>query len=239
MTDSTVTIKHAPEYDLRELLEAGVHFGHQTRKWHPAMKSYLYMEKDGVHIFDLAQTAEQLRLAYDFAYDLGAQGKTFIFVATKRQAREAVKNAAIDAGALHITARWLGGLLTNWEQVSKSLKRMIDIETGLANDSFKGYTKFERNQLEKEQERLERFFGGIRTLKQRPDALFVIDPGKEKNVVKEARTVGVPIVALVDSNTDPRPVEIAIPGNDDALSSIDYIVKAVAAGYKAGKAAKK
>lgn len=227
-----------PTFDLRELLEAGVHFGHQTKKWHPSMREYIYMEKDGVHIFDLAKTATQLEAAYEFAFDLGKKGKTLIFVGTKRQARDIIRTSAEDAGAMYITSRWLGGLLTNWEQVSKSLKRMIDIEQGLANDAFKGYTKFERNQLEKEQTRLERFFGGIKNLKQRPDALFVIDPGREKNVVKEANTLGVPIIALVDSNTDPRPVEIAIPGNDDALSSIEYIVKAVAAGYKAGKAAK-
>lgn len=227
-----------PTFDLRELLEAGVHFGHQTKKWHPSMREYIYMEKDGVHIFDLAKTAAQLEAAYDFAFNLGKNGKTLVFVGTKRQGREIVKNAATEAGAMYITSRWLGGLLTNWEQVYKSLKRMIDIEQGLATDAFKGYTKFERNQLEKEQNRLERFFGGIKSLKQRPDALFVIDPGKEHNVVKEANTVGVPVIALVDSNTDPRQVEIAIPGNDDALSSIEYIVKAVAAGYKAGKAAK-
>lgn len=238
MNDFSNLPNQAPDFDLRELLEAGVHFGHQTRRWHPSMKEYIYMEKDGVHIFDLAKTASQLRLAYNFAFDLGQKGKTLIFVGTKRQAREIIRNSADEAGALYITSRWLGGLLTNWEQVYKSLKRMIDIREGLASDTFKGYTKFERNQLEKEQTRLERFFGGITNLKQKPDALFVVDPGKEKNAVKEANNMGVPVMALVDSNTDPRPADIAVPGNDDALSSIEYIVKAVAAGYKAGKAAK-
>lgn len=238
MIDISKLPNNAPDFDLRELLEAGAHFGHQTRRWHPSMKEFIYMEKDGVHIFDLAKTAEQLKHAYNFAFDMGKNGKTLVFVGTKRQAREIIKNAATDAGAMFITSRWLGGLLTNWEQVYKSLKRMIDIDQGLATDKFKGYTKFERNQLDKEKTRLERFFGGVTVLKQRPDALFVIDPGKEKNAVKEANTVGVPIIALVDSNTDPRPVDIAIPGNDDALSSIEYIVKAVAAGYKAGKEAK-
>lgn len=229
---------HAPEYDLAQLLEAGAHFGHQSRKWHPAMKEYIYMEKDGIHIFDLAKTATQLQQAYNFAYDLGAKGKVLVFVATKRQARDIAKAAAEDAGAMYITARWLGGLLTNWEQVYKSLKRMIDIEEGLATDKFKGYTKFERNQMEKEQGRLERFFAGIRKLRQRPDALFVIDPSREKNAVKEAVTMNVPIIALVDSNTDPRPVTVAIPANDDAVTSIEFIVKAVAEGYKAGRNSK-
>lgn len=229
----------APEYDLAALLEAGAHFGHQTRRWHPAMKSYIYMAKDDVHIFDLAQTAKQLQNAYNYAYDLGKNGKTLLIVGTKRQARDTVKAAADKAGLMYITSRWLGGLLTNWEQVYKSLKRMIDIETGLANDAYKGYTKFERVQLEKEQNRLMRFFSGIKDLKTRPDALFIIDPGKEKNVVNEALTVNVPMIGLVDSNTDPRALDIVIPANDDALSSIEFIVNAVAEGYSAGKAAKK
>lgn len=238
MIDTTNLPKHAPEYDLTELLEAGAHFGHQTQKWHPAMKEYIYMEKDGVHILDLAKTAEQLQKAYDFAFDLGSKKKTLVFVGTKRQAREIIKNAAEDAGCLYITSRWLGGLLTNWEQVAKSLKRMIQIEEGLTNGAFSGYTKFERVQLEKEQNRLERFFGGLKGLKNRPDALFIVDPGREKNAVKEAGTIGIPTVGLVDTNTDPRPVDIAIPANDDAVSSITYIVQAVAEGYKAGRSSK-
>ncbi len=238
MIDLDALPKHAPDYDLSDLLEAGVHFGHQSKKWHPAMKQYIYMEKDGVHIFDLAQTASQLQKAYNFAFDLGSKNKTLIIVGTKRQAREIVRQAAEEAGALSITSRWLGGLLTNWEQVYKSLKRMLQISEGLASGAYNAYTKFERNQLEKEQNRLERFFGGIRSLKQRPDALFIVDPGREKNVVKEATTLGVPVMGLVDSNTDPRDLDIAIPGNDDALSSIKLVVEAVTAGYKAGKAAK-
>ncbi len=232
--DLTALPNNAPDFDLKEMLEAGIHFGHQTRKWHPAMKEYIYTAKDDVHIIDLPKTAEQLKLAYNFAFDLGKNNKSLVFVATKRQARDIVRTAAQEAGALSITARWLGGLLTNWEQVSKSLRRMLDLEVGLETDAFKGYTKFERNQMDKERERLQRFFGGVRTLKGKPDALMIIDPGREKNAVQEATTVGMPVIALVDTNTDPRPVDIAIPGNDDAASSIEYIVKAVAAGYKAG-----
>ncbi len=238
MIDLTNLPSQAPEFDLSELLEAGAHFGHQSQKWHPAMKEYIYMEKDGVHIFDLAKTASQLTVAYNYAYSLGQTGKALVFVGTKRQAREIIKLAAEDAGCLYITSRWLGGLLTNWEQVYKSLKRMLQIEEGLQSGAFNGYTKFERVQLEKEQNRLERFFSGIKTLKQRPDALFIVDPGREKNAVKESMTMGVPLMGMVDSNTDPRPLDIAIPANDDALSSIKLVVEAVAAGYKAGKAAK-
>ncbi|MDQ3008121.1 MAG: 30S ribosomal protein S2 [bacterium] len=238
MIDPTKLPQQAPEYDLSELLEAGAHFGHQSRKWHPSMKQYIYMEKDGVHIFDLAKTAEQLKIAYNFAFQLGQQKKVLIIVGTKRQARELIRTAAEDAGCMYITARWLGGLLTNWDQVKKSLKRMLEIEEGLANDSYKGYTKFERVQLDKERGRLDRFFSGIKNLKAKPDALFIIDPGREKNAVDEAVSVGVPVMGLVDSNTDPRALDVAIPANDDALGSIKYIVEAVAAGYKAGRQAK-
>lgn len=238
MLDTSNLSHKAPEYDLTQLLEAGCHFGHQTHKWHPSMKEYIYMEKDGVHIFDLAKTAAQLQTAYNYAYDLGQKGKTLVFVGTKRQAREVVKSAATDAGALYITSRWLGGLLTNWDQVQKSLKRMLSIETGLQNDTYKGYTKFERVQLEKEATRLKRFFEGIKTLKNKPDCIFIVDPSREKNVVKEASVVGVPLMALIDTNADPRPIDIPVPANDDAITSIQLVVEAVAAGYKAGKASK-
>lgn len=236
--DLTTLPNNAPEFDLKEMLEAGIHFGHQTRKWHPAMKEFIYTAKDDVHIIDLPKTAAQLTHAYNFAYDLGKHSKNLVFVATKRQARDIVRTAAEEAGAMFITARWLGGLLTNWEQVSKSLRRMLDLETGLETDAFKGYTKFERNQMDKERERLQRFFGGIRGLKARPDALMIVDPGREKNAILEAVSVGMPVMGLVDTNSDPRQLDIAIPGNDDAAASIEFIVKAVAAGYKAGRDAR-
>jgi len=228
----------APEFDLAQLLEAGAHFGHQVSKWHPKMAEFIYMEKDGVHIFDLAKTAEQLSHAYNYAFQLGAAKKTLLMVGTKRQAREHIKAAAEDAGALYITSRWLGGLLTNWEQVQKSLKRMTYIESGLQNDTFAKLTKYERVQLEKEVLRLKRFFDGIRGMKELPDALFIVDSVREDIAVKEAHTMNVPVVALVDSNADPREVDLAIPANDDAMGSIKFIVDAVAAGYKAGRASK-
>lgn len=228
----------APEYDLRVLLEAGCHFGHQAHRWHPRAADFIYMEKDGVHIFDLAKTAEQLTLAYNYMYQLGKQGKVVVFVATKRQARDIVKAATVEAGLMSITSRWLGGLLTNWEQISKSLKRMVEIEDGLKKDTFKGYTKYERVQLEKELSRLIRFFDGIRNLKGKPDALFVVDTVREDNALIEANTVGVPVVALVDSNANPFDVTIPIPGNDDAVASISYIVTQMVDAYKAGRADK-
>jgi small subunit ribosomal protein S2 len=238
MIDVTSLPQHAPDYDLRELLEAGCHFGHQSRRWHPKMAKWIYTEKDGVHIFDLAKTAAQLQTAYNYAYDLGAKGKTLIVIGTKKQARDIIKEVAVPNGVMSITSRWLGGLLTNWEQVGKSLRRMIEIETGLKENKFDMYTKRERVLLDKERQRLERFFGGIRELKGKPDALFIIDPSREKVAVLEAARNNVPMIALIDSNTNPEMIDIPVPANDDAVKSIHYIVTAVIAGYAAGKKSK-
>jgi len=238
MIDIESLPQQAPEFDLRELLEAGSHFGHQARKWHPKMAKWIYAEKDGVHIFDLEKTAKQLQIAYNFAFDLGRKGKNLVIVGTKKQAREVIKEAALEQHVMTITSRWLGGLLTNWEQVQKSLKRMLDIERGLKEGKFDQYTKLERVLLDKERGRLERFFGGISELKGRPDAVFIIDPGREKVAVLEASKVGVPIMALIDSNSNPEAIDIPIPANDDAVRSISYIVKAVISGYEAGRISK-
>ena len=238
MQDLSTLPKHAPEYDLAALLEAGCHFGHQKRKWHPKMKPFIYMEKDGVHIFDLAKTAEQMQIAYNYAYELGKNGKTMIVVGTKRQVKEVVKAAAIKAGMFYMTSRWLGGLLTNWDQVKLSIKRMLEIESGLKTDKFKGYTKFERNQLEEELIRTQRFLDGVRDLKTKPDCIFVIDPAREKNAVAEARKMEVPTIALADSNADPTTVDLVIPANDDALKSVQLIVNEITGAYAAGRDSK-
>lgn len=236
--DVTSLPQQAPEYDLRELLELGSHFGHKTKKWHPKMQEWIYDEHNGVHIFDLAKTATQLQHAYNYAYQLGKSGKTLVFVGTKRQAREVVKAAAEKAGAMYVNQRWLGGFLTNWEQVSQSLKQMIEIEKGLESGKYESYTKYERTQLEKEVERLGRFFGGIRNLKTKPDALFIIDPKREKVAIREAKLENVPVLALIDSNGDPRQVDLPIPANDDAVKSIEFITNQIAEAYAAGKNAK-
>lgn len=224
----------SPDYDLAELLEAGMHFGHQSAKWHPKMKQYIYMEKDGVHIFDLAQTAAALKQAYNAAYALGKQGKSLVIVGTKRQAKEAVEEIAKAAGVPYINSRWLGGLLTNWEQVQRSLKKMLKIEDGLKTGAYQNYTKYERVQLEKEVGKLQRFFNGIRTLKNKPDALFLIDTNREKNAVREA--IGeIFTIGLIDSNCDPDSVDLVIPSNDDGRRAVEYALKVVVAGYTAGK----
>lgn len=227
----------APEYDLADLLEAGCHFGHDVSAWHPNMAEWIYAKQKGIHIFDLEKTARQLRLAYNYIYQLGKENKSIIFVGTKRQAREVVKAQAQEAGAHWITSRWLGGLLTNWKQIRKSLQRMIEIEEGLEGDKFEIYTKYEQTQLEKEAGRLARFFDGLRGLKDIPDAIMVIDPQKESIAVDEAKMVGVPVIGLVDSNTDPQELDLVIPANDDGRSSIDLIITALTAAYAAGKKA--
>lgn len=229
----------APEYDLRELLAAGCHFGHSRAKRNPLMSEWLYTEKDGVYIFDLAKTAAQLRLAYNAAYHLGSQGKNLVFIGTKRQAAAVLGELATEHEFLHVTSRWLGGLLTNWRQVSKSLKRMLEIEKGLDSGKYKGYTKYEIVQLEKELNRFRRFFSGLRSLQAKPDALFVVDSVREQVAVNEARLEGVPVIALIDSNADPRGITIPVPANDDAIKSIRYITQAVVEGYIAGRKEKK
>lgn len=236
MINSKTLPQKAPDFDLRDLLEVGLHFGHQKAKWHPKMAEWIYMEKDGVHIFDLAKTSAQLQLAYNFLFQLGSQGKNVILVGTKRQANKIVEEASKTSGLMSITSRWLGGLITNWEQVQKSLKRMLEIERGLANGAYKNYTKYEQVKLEKELGRLKRFFDGIRELKNKPDCVIVVDPRREHNAVSEAQTAGIPVIALTDSNTNPTGIDIVIPGNDDAIKSIKYVVDQLAQAYATGVA---
>ena len=236
--NNTTTI-YLPEFDLKELLETGAHFGHQARRWHPKMAPYIYDKRGGVHIFDLIKTADQLKRACQFVYEIGKSGKTIVFVGTKRQARDIVKTEAEASGAMYIINRWLGGFMSNWEQVSKTLKEMLDIKKGLEEGKFNHYTKKERVLLAKRMERHERFFGGMTGLKKVPDALFLVDIGREKTALTEAVKFHVPVVGLVDTNHDPSNVDYVIPANDDAVSSIQYIVHAVAEAYKAGVSAKK
>jgi small subunit ribosomal protein S2 len=221
--------------DLKALLEAGVHFGHQSRRWNPKMAEYIYADRDGVHIFDLVKTASQLEQAMQFAYELGKNGKNMVFVGTKRQAQEVVKEAAALADAMYITTRWLGGFLTNWEQVSKSIDKMNTMKKGLAEGKYDHYTKYERMQMQKDIERLERFFIGVADLKTQPDAFFMVDVNEEEVATREAATVGVPIIAIVDSNSNPDRVDYVSPGNDDAVSSVTLLTTMVAQAYADGK----
>lgn len=227
------------DIDLKALLEAGVHFGHQTQRWNPKMKKYIYDARDGVHIFDLVKTANQLQEVMQWAYELGKAGKTLIFVGTKRQAQEIVENIAKEAGAMYITTRWMGGFLTNWEQVNKSIAKMNSERRKLAEGKYDHYTKYERMQIQKDIDRLDRFFGGVSELKTRPDGLFIIDINEEKVASSEARQMGVKVAALVDTNGNPDNADMVVPANDDAVSSITILTKLVADAYAEGKKSKK
>lgn len=228
-----------PEIDLQEMFEATCHFGHKISKWYPKMEPYIYGSEGGVHIFDLEKTAEQLKLAGQRFYDLAKEGKTLLMVGTKRSAREIIKEAANEMGCFYIVSRWMGGLLTNFDQLQKSIERMSDIKKGLESGKFDKYTKYERLQLDKEKTRLERFFLGLQGLKGKPDCVFVVDSEKEQIVVKESSSEGVELIAIADSNADPRKIDLVIPANDDSSKSVAYIVNYLKTAYNTGKTARK
>jgi len=234
-TDFSKLPQVAPEYDLEPLLEMGAHFGHQTKRWHPSMAPFIYTQKNKVHIFDLAKTAEQLSLAYNYMYKLGTEGKEVIFVGTKRQAKGIVSKLAEENGVMYIIARWLGGFLTNWEQVSKSLQKMLRIEADQKEGKYALYTKYEQTQIEKDRARLERFFGGVRSLKKTPDALFIVDPKREDIAVEEASQTGVEVIALADSDANADQLTIAIPANDDSAQMVEFVVSEMIKAYTEGK----
>ncbi|MCH7951195.1 30S ribosomal protein S2 [Patescibacteria group bacterium] len=225
------------EYDvpLTELLEAGCHFGHQVRRWNPKMKPYVYAKRDGVHIFDLAKTAEGLKDACMYVKEFAASGKTLLMVGTKRQAKDIVREEAQKAGAPFVTERWLGGTITNWEQIKKSIERLSEMREKREKDEYKKYTKKENVLLNREIKRLERFFGGLVGLGTTPDALFVVDTHREIVAVKEAKSQGISVVGIVDTNAEPEFVDYVIPANDDAVRSIKLIVSMVAQAYADGK----
>lgn len=230
--------RELPDIDLQAMFEAGCHLGHKVSKWHPKMEPFIYTSEGGIHIFDLEKTAEQLELACQRFYDLAKEGKSLLMLGTKRSAREIVKEAAIEMGCFYIVSRWMGGLLTNFNQLQKSIKRMSEIETGLESGKFDKYTKYERLQLDKEKTRLERFFIGLKGLKGKPDCVFVIDSEKENIAVKESISENVEVIAVADSNADPREINIVIPANDDAAKSVAYIVNCLKTAYNAGKTAR-
>jgi len=208
------------EVTLKELLEAGVHFGHQTRRWNPKMKGFIFGERSGIYIIDLQKSLRYFQAALRFTEDLAVQGKSILFIGTKRQAREVVTEEAIRCGMPYVTERWLGGLLTNFATIRKSLERIKDLEI-LASDSRQDhFTKKELGRFAKERHNLERNFRGIRNMKTLPDAVFVIDTRREAIAVREARKLRIPVIGIVDTNCDPDEVDVAIPGNDDALRAI-------------------
>lgn len=222
--------------DLEELLEAGAHFGHQVRRWNPKMRPYIYAVRDGVHVFDLTITARKLDEACSYVEEEAGKGKKIVFIGTKRQAKPIVKEEAMRVKAPYITERWMGGTITNWEEISKRIRKMKEMKEKLETGGYNLYTKKERSLIDREISRLERFFGGIADFTTIPDCLFVIDILKEKVAVTEAGIKNIPVVAMVDSNANPDLVNYPIPANDDAVRSIKYIVSRVADAYAAGRA---
>ena len=213
---------------MKELLEAGVHFGHQTKRWNPKMKEYIFGERNGIYIIDLQKTLKMFKEASKFVADLTAEGKTILFVGTKRQAQDAISEEAIRAGSFYINQRWLGGLLTNWVTVQKSVKRLKELDDMATDGRYELLPKKEVIKLERERKHLQANLAGIKNLSRLPDAIFVIDSNKEQIAVREARKLGIPVVAVVDTNCDPTEVDYVIPGNDDALRAIRLFASKIA-----------
>jgi small subunit ribosomal protein S2 len=205
---------------MKELLEAGVHFGHQTKRWNPKMKEYIFGERNGIYIIDLQKTLKMFKEASKFVQDLAADGKIVLFVGTKRQAQDAIAEEATKCGGFYINQRWLGGLLTNWVTVQKSVKRLKELDDMATDGRYELLPKKEVIKLERERKHLQANLAGIKNMSRLPDAIFVIDSNKEQIAVREARKLGIPVVAVVDTNCDPTEVDYVIPGNDDALRAI-------------------
>jgi small subunit ribosomal protein S2 len=218
-----------PEVGIKELLEAGVHFGHQTRRWNPKMRRFIFAERNGIHIIDLQKTLRQLELAQKLVRDVVLRGDSVLFVCTKAQVAGIVKQEAERCGAMYITERWLGGLLTNFQTVKKQLRRMKELEAGSAEGGeWENYTKKERLMMTRERDKLSKYLSGIRSLTRTPGLMFVVDAKKEKIAVAEANKLGIPIISIVDTNADPDLITVPIAGNDDAIRSVELITKAIA-----------
>ena len=205
---------------MKQLLEAGVHFGHQTRRWNPKMAKYIFTERNGIYIIDLQKTVRKVDEAYNFVREIAESGKSILFVGTKKQAAESVKEEAIRAGMFYVNERWLGGMLTNFKTIEKRVARLKELETMEEDGTFERLTKKEVMRLRHEMEKLEKYLGGIKEMKRLPGALFVVDPRKERIAVAEARKLNIPIVAIVDTNRDPDEIDYVIPGNDDAIRAV-------------------
>ena len=213
---------------MKQLLEAGVHFGHQTRRWNPKMKKFIFVERNGIYIIDLQKTVKKLEEAYDFMRQVGQDGGKVLFVGTKKQAQEAIKDEAERSGNYYINQRWLGGTLTNFGTIQKRVQRMKDIERMEEDGTFSVLPKKEVIQLKKEHERLVKFLGGIRDMKAVPDVMFVVDPRKERIAVAEAIKLNIPLVGIVDTNCDPDEIDYVIPANDDAIRAVKLLTAKMA-----------
>ncbi len=226
------------DVSLKELIESGAHFGHQVRRWNPKMEEYIYGEKDGVHIFDLTKTKTMLEEALAELKKAASEGKVILFVGTKKQAKEKVKEAAVKAGVFYINERWLGGTFSNFDQIKKSLRSLKDLKAGLTNGEFNKRTKKEKLLIEREITRLERFFSGIIGMDRIPEVMVVVDVKREKTSLREAKMKNVKTIAIVDTNGDPNSVDYAIPMNDDASKALEYVLGLMAIAIQEGKGVK-
>ncbi len=213
---------------MKQLLEAGVHFGHQTRRWNPKMAPYIFTERNGIYIIDLQKTVKKLEEAYFFARDIAAEGKSILFVGTKKQAQEAIKEEAERVGMYYVNARWLGGMLTNFKTMRRRIERLNQLKKMEADGTFDLLLKKEVIKLQAEIAKLEKYLGGVKEMNKLPGAMFIVDPRKERNAIAEARKLGIPVIAIVDTNCDPEEVDYVIPGNDDAIRAIKLISQTIA-----------
>ena len=220
---------------MKQLLEAGVHFGHQTRRWNPKMATYIFTERNGIYIIDLQKTVKKLEEAYFFVRDMAAAGESILFVGTKKQAQDAIKEEAERCGQFYVNARWLGGMLTNFKTMRTRIARLNQLQKMQADGTFDLLPKKEVIKLQLEIAKLEKYLGGVKEMKKLPGALFVVDSRKEKNAIAEARKLGIPIVAIVDTNCDPDEIDYVIPGNDDAIRAIKLISQTMANAVLEGK----
>ena len=220
---------------MKQLLEAGVHFGHQTRRWNPKMATYIYTERNGIYIIDLQKTVKKLEEAYNFVREISANGGNVLFVGTKKQAQDAIKEEAIRCGGYYVNARWLGGMLTNFRTMRTRIDRLAQLRKMEADGTFAMLPKKEVIKHQGEIEKLEKYLGGVKEMKKIPAALFIVDPRKERNAIAEAKKLGIPVVAIVDTNCDPDEIDYVIPGNDDAIRAIRLIAAAMASAVIEGR----
>lgn len=220
---------------MKQLLEAGVHFGHQTRRWNPKMAPYIFTERNGIYIIDLQKTVGLIDKAYEFIRDIVDDGKEILFVGTKKQAQESIKNQAIRSGSFYVNHRWLGGTLTNFNTISKRIKRLHQLEAMEEDGTFDVLPKKEVIKLKNEREKLEKFLGGIKNMKKLPGAMFIVDPRKERIAILEAHKLGIPVIAIVDTNCDPDEIDYIIPGNDDAIRAVTLLTECLANAVLEGK----
>jgi len=213
---------------MKQLLEAGIHFGHQTKRWNPKMSRYIYTERNGIYVLDLQQTLKLLEVAYNYVRDLSASGGNVLFIGTKRQAQDAIAQQAQRCGSPYVNHRWLGGTLTNFQTIRKRIEYLEELDEKFRNDEFPGLTKKEILLLSKKHDKLKKYFNGIRNMDGPPDLLFIVDLKKEHNAVREARKLGIPIAAILDTNCDPDDADIPIPGNDDAVKAISLFCETIA-----------